>query len=123
MPEPRGSGTLTHPQAELRSLLEVSGDWWWGNETHTVPSFPCHPVRNAPTMKLLLRLLALSGVAVSAYLFYLKLNGTITSVAGCGGGSDCANVLGSHSKVMSGVAKTTDSFVNLISRELGLKTP
>jgi uncharacterized membrane protein len=54
-------------------------------------------------MKSFLRLLALSGAAVSAYLLYLRLNGTITSVAGCGDGSGCANVLGSRWSQVFGI--------------------
>jgi uncharacterized membrane protein len=35
------------------------------------------------------------GLAISAYLLIQKLNGTISSIKGCGGASGCANVLGS----------------------------
>ncbi|MDB4318295.1 hypothetical protein N9972_00965, partial [bacterium] len=43
----------------------------------------------------LVRVLALIGLAISAYLLIQKLNGTITSIKGCGGEGGCANVLGS----------------------------
>ncbi|CAN5247475.1 vitamin K epoxide reductase family protein [soil metagenome] len=43
-----------------------------------------------------MRLLALAGLGLSSYLLFFSLNGTITSVAGCGEGGDCANVLGSR---------------------------
>lgn len=43
----------------------------------------------------IVRALAVIGLAISAYLFFLKLTGTITSVRGCGGSGGCENVLGS----------------------------
>ena len=43
----------------------------------------------------LIRLLALIGLGISGYLLILKLNGTISSIAGCGGEGGCDNVLGS----------------------------
>lgn len=43
----------------------------------------------------IVRLLALAGLVISGYLLFLKLNGTITSLVGCGVGSGCENVLGS----------------------------
>lgn len=43
----------------------------------------------------LVRVLAMIGLAISAYLLIQKLNGTISSIKGCGGASGCANVLGS----------------------------
>ncbi|MBK1832689.1 vitamin K epoxide reductase family protein [Roseibacillus ishigakijimensis] len=42
------------------------------------------------------RLLAGLGMAISAYLVILKATGQISSIAGCGDGSGCANVLGSR---------------------------
>ena len=44
----------------------------------------------------LLRLLALAGLAISLYLFVLKLTGRIDYLVGCGAGSGCDNVLGSR---------------------------
>ncbi|NNM29953.1 MAG: vitamin K epoxide reductase family protein, partial [Akkermansiaceae bacterium] len=44
----------------------------------------------------LLRILALAGLVLSAYLLTLKLTGRISYLAGCGEGSGCENVLGSR---------------------------
>lgn len=44
----------------------------------------------------LLRFLSICGFLISAYLLSLKLTGQIDSIAGCGAGSGCANVLGSR---------------------------
>ena len=44
----------------------------------------------------LLRIFALAGLAISAYLLVLRLTGQISYLAGCGEGSGCANVLGSR---------------------------
>ena len=44
----------------------------------------------------LLRVLALAGLAISVFLLWQKATGRISSIAGCGAGSDCANVLGSR---------------------------
>lgn len=44
----------------------------------------------------LLRLLALAGFVICTYLFIQKVTGEISSIAGCGTGSGCANVLGSR---------------------------
>lgn len=44
----------------------------------------------------MIRLSAMAGLAISAWLLWQKLNGTISSLAGCGDGSSCANVLGSR---------------------------
>lgn len=41
------------------------------------------------------RVLAVIGLAISGYLLFLKLNGTISSLRGCGGSGGCENVLGS----------------------------
>lgn len=43
----------------------------------------------------IVRALAVIGLAISGYLLFLKLNGTITSIRGCGGSGGCENVLGS----------------------------
>jgi uncharacterized membrane protein len=64
---------------------------------------PRHPERKAEIMKTVLRLLALTGAAISAYLLFLRINGTITSVAGCGDDGGCANVLGSRWSQFFGV--------------------
>jgi len=47
-------------------------------------------------IRLLLRLFAFVGLAISAYLLFLKLTGRISYLVGCGAGSGCANVLGSR---------------------------
>lgn len=47
--------------------------------------------------------LALAAAALSAWLTVQKLNGAVTTLAGCGGGSDCANVLGSKWSMVLGV--------------------
>lgn len=44
----------------------------------------------------IIRTLALIGFGISAYLFWMKLTGRISSVVGCGGEGGCANVLGSQ---------------------------
>jgi len=44
----------------------------------------------------IVRVLAVIGLAISGYLLFLKLNGTITSIRGCGGSGGCENVLGSQ---------------------------
>lgn len=44
----------------------------------------------------LLRILALAGILICAYLAFLKFTGQISSIVGCGAGSGCANVLGSQ---------------------------
>jgi len=44
----------------------------------------------------IVRILALFGFGISAYLFSMKLSGKISSVVGCGGEGGCANVLGSE---------------------------
>ena len=44
----------------------------------------------------IIRILALLGFGVSAYLVWMKLTGQITSVVGCGGEGGCSNVLGSQ---------------------------
>jgi uncharacterized membrane protein len=49
---------------------------------------PHYPMR-------IVRVLAAIGLAISGYLLFLKLNGTITSIRGCGGSGGCENVLGS----------------------------
>ncbi|MEM1084961.1 MAG: vitamin K epoxide reductase family protein [Verrucomicrobiota bacterium] len=45
---------------------------------------------------IILRMLAVAGFAISAWLLIQKLNGSINSLAGCGEGSGCSNVLGSR---------------------------
>ena len=52
---------------------------------------------------LLLRVLALTGFGICAYLGVLKLTGQISSIKGCGAGSGCANVLGSEWSQFLGV--------------------
>lgn len=47
-------------------------------------------------IRLILRILAFLGLAISGYLLYLKLTDQITYLVGCGEGSGCANVLGSR---------------------------
>lgn len=47
-------------------------------------------------IRLILRVLAFLGLAISGYLLYLKLTDQITYLVGCGEGSGCANVLGSR---------------------------
>lgn len=48
-------------------------------------------------------LLAAISAVLSIWLTVQKLNGSITTLAGCGGGSDCANVLGSEWSMVLGV--------------------
>jgi len=43
----------------------------------------------------IVRALAVIGLVISGYLLFLKLNGTISSIRGCGGSGGCENVLGS----------------------------
>ncbi|MGJ8695695.1 MAG: vitamin K epoxide reductase family protein [Verrucomicrobiaceae bacterium] len=52
-------------------------------------------MKDRPSLALV-RIFALIGLAISAYLLILKLNGTISSIKGCGDGAGCANVLGSR---------------------------
>ncbi|MDE0826345.1 MAG: vitamin K epoxide reductase family protein [Akkermansiaceae bacterium] len=47
-------------------------------------------------IRLILRILAVLGLAISGYLLYLKLTDQITYLVGCGEGSGCAEVLGSR---------------------------
>ncbi|NIP92931.1 MAG: thioredoxin domain-containing protein, partial [Akkermansiaceae bacterium] len=54
----------------------------------------------------LLRILALAGLFISSYLLYKKLSGQIDSIAGCGGESGCANVLGSRWSQFFGIPVT-----------------
>lgn len=44
----------------------------------------------------LTRSLAVVGLGISSWLYFLKLSGKITSVVGCGGSDGCAQVLGSE---------------------------
>jgi uncharacterized membrane protein len=44
----------------------------------------------------IVRILALLGFGISAYLFSMKLSGEISSVVGCGGEGGCSDVLGSE---------------------------
>ena len=44
----------------------------------------------------ILRFLTLAGLGICSYLGGLKLAGKTTSLAGCGAGSGCSNVLGSE---------------------------
>jgi len=48
-------------------------------------------------------ILAIIASALSIWLTVEKLNGSITTLAGCGGGSGCANVLGSKWSMVFGV--------------------
>lgn len=54
----------------------------------------------------LLRILALAGFFISAYLLSQKLMGRIDSIAGCGAGSGCSNVLGSRWSQFFGIPVT-----------------
>lgn len=53
--------------------------------------------------KVVIALLAVIAAGLSLWLTIEKLNGTITTLAGCGGGSDCANVMGSKWSMVLGV--------------------
>lgn len=53
--------------------------------------------------KWVISILSLIGAALSVWLSIEKLNGTITTLAGCGSGSGCANVLGSRWSMVFGV--------------------
>lgn len=53
--------------------------------------------------KWLVAILAAVAAGLSIWLTVQKLNGTITTLAGCGGGSDCANVLGSKWSMVFGL--------------------
>ncbi|MGB6221604.1 vitamin K epoxide reductase family protein [Haloferula sp.] len=46
--------------------------------------------------RIIVRILAALGLLVSVWLTWLKLSGQISSIAGCGAGSGCSNVLGSR---------------------------
>lgn len=46
--------------------------------------------------RIIVRILAVLGLLVSVWLTWLKLSGQISSIAGCGAGSGCSNVLGSR---------------------------
>ena len=56
-----------------------------------------------PPWKWLIAILALVAAGLSIWLTIQKLNGSITSLAGCSGGSDCANVLGSKWSMVLGL--------------------
>jgi len=53
--------------------------------------------------KWLVVIFSLVAAGLSIWLTVQKLNGSITSLAGCGGGSDCSNVLGSKWSMVFGV--------------------
>ncbi len=59
-------------------------------------------IRKSP-LRWLIALLAVVATGLSVWLSVQKLNGSITTLAGCGGGSDCANVLGSKWSMVFGV--------------------
>ena len=56
-----------------------------------------------PPWKWLIAILALVAAGLSIWLTIQKLNGSITSLAGCSGGGDCANVLGSKWSMVLGL--------------------
>ncbi|MBK1831603.1 thioredoxin domain-containing protein [Verrucomicrobiaceae bacterium R5-34] len=53
--------------------------------------------------KVVIAVLAILAAGLSLWLTIEKLNGSISALAGCGGGSDCANVLGSKWSMVFGV--------------------
>lgn len=59
--------------------------------------------RKALLLRLLLQVLCLVGLGMSAWLTALKLTGRIDTLAGCGAGSGCAQVLGSRWSMVLGV--------------------
>ncbi|MEN8695398.1 MAG: vitamin K epoxide reductase family protein [Akkermansiaceae bacterium] len=66
-----------------------------------------------------IRILALIGLGISISLLVLKLDGTITSIQGCGAGSGCENVLGSKWSQWFGIPVSAFSSV-LYTSLLGL---
>lgn len=61
---------------------------------------PC--TRNGSTLRWTIFVLCVLAMALSAWLTYQKLTGKIDTLAGCGKGSHCSNILGSRWSVIFG---------------------
>lgn len=72
-------------------------------------AWPCLPA--AVKAPLILRLLSLTGLLICGYLAGLKLAGKTSSLAGCGQGSGCGNVLGSEWPQLFGIPVSLLAFV------------
>ncbi|MBG69807.1 MAG: hypothetical protein CMN06_06765 [Roseibacillus sp.] len=72
-------------------------------------AWPCLPA--AVKAPLILRLLSLTGLLICGYLAGLKLAGKTSSLAGCGQGSGCGNVLGSEWSQLFGIPVSLLAFV------------